>query len=112
MARPAFPGVEMGMGRKRGTRRSRFLDRLPESCPRDAWLALAGEARGAGAGARGATPTKGRTAVELTPGIPREQHVTGYDGRLVTTEPVRKTSEARGAFGIRCPDTIGLPVVG
>ena len=41
MARPAFPGVEMGMGRKRGTRRSRFLDRLPESCPWDAWLALA-----------------------------------------------------------------------
>ena len=51
-------------------------------------------------------------AVESMPGIPREQHATGYDGRLVTTEPVRKTSEARGAFGIRCPDTIGLPVVG
>ena len=28
------------------------------------------------------------------PGIPREQHATGYDGRLVTTEPVRKMSEA------------------
>ena len=41
-----------------------------------------------------------------------EQHATGYDGRLVTTEPVRKTSEAYRAFGIRCPDTIGLPVVG
>lgn len=46
MARPAFPGVEMGMGRKRETRRSRFLDRLPESCPWDAWLALAGGPRG------------------------------------------------------------------
>ena len=52
------------------------------------------------------------SAVGSMPGIPRERHATGYDGRLVTTEPVRKTSEARGAFGIRCPNTIGLPVVG
>ena len=51
-------------------------------------------------------------AVESMPGIPRERHATGRDGRLITTEPVRKTSEAHGAFGIRCPDTIGLPVVG
>ena len=51
-------------------------------------------------------------AVESMLRIPREQHATGYDGRLVTTEPVRKTSEAHGAFGIRCPDTVGLPVVG
>ena len=51
-------------------------------------------------------------AVESMLRILHEQHATGYDGRLVTTEPVRKTSEARGAFGIRCPDTIGLPVVG
>ena len=51
-------------------------------------------------------------AVESMPGIPRERHATGRDGRLVATEPVRKTSEAHGAFGIRCPDTIGLPVVG
>ena len=51
-------------------------------------------------------------AVESMPGVPRERHATGRDGRLVTTEPVRKTSEAHGAFGIRCPDTIGLPVVG
>ena len=56
---------------------------------------------------RGTSP-----AVESMPGIPRERHATGRDGRLVTTEPVRKTSEAHGAFGIRCPDTIGLPVVG
>ena len=59
-------------------------------------------------------PASRRTspAVESIPGIPRERHATGRDGRLVTTEPVRKTSEAHGAFGIRCPDTIGLPVVG
>ena len=44
--------------------------------------------------------------------ILHEQHAIEYDGRLVTTEPVRKTSEAHGAFGIRCPDTIRLPVVG
>ena len=49
---------------------------------------------------RGTSPAAGSM-----PGTPR-------DGRLVTTEPVRKTSEARGAFGIRCPNTIGLPVVG
>ena len=51
-------------------------------------------------------------AVESMLRILHEQHATGYDGRLVTIEPVRKTSEAHGAFGIRCPDTIGLPVVG
>ena len=51
-------------------------------------------------------------AVESMPGVPRERHATGRDGRLITTEPVRKTSEAHGAFGIRCPDTIRLPVVG
>ena len=50
-------------------------------------------------------------AVESMPGVPRERHATGRDGRLVTTEPVRKTSEAHGAFGIRCPDTNRLPVV-
>ena len=44
--------------------------------------------------------------------IPRERHATGHDGRFIATEPVRKTSEAHEAFGIRCPDTIGLPVVG
>ena len=52
------------------------------------------------------------SAVESMPGIPRERHATGHDGRLVTTEPVRKTSEAHGAFGIRCQDAIRLPVVG
>ena len=59
-------------------------------------------------------PASRRTspAVESMPGIPRERHATGRDGRLAATEPVRKTSEAHGAFGIRCPDTIGLPVVG
>ena len=51
-------------------------------------------------------------AVESMPGAPRERHATGRDGRPITTEPVRKTSEAHGAFGIRCPDTIRLPVVG
>lgn len=64
MTQPAFSDVEMGMGRKRETRRSRFLDRLPESCPWDAWLALAGEARGADAGARGADPAMGRPRVD------------------------------------------------
>ena len=64
MARPAFSGVEMGMGRKRETRRSRFLDRLSKSCPWDAWLALVREARGADAGARGADPAMGRPRVD------------------------------------------------
>lgn len=73
MAQPAFPGVEMGMGRKRETRRSRFLDRLPESCPWDAWLALAGEARGADAGARGADPAMGRPRVDDL--VPPRMHV-------------------------------------
>lgn len=73
MARPAFSGVEMGMGRKRETRRSRFLDRLPESCPWDAWLALAGEARGADAGARGADPAMGRPRVDDL--VPPRMHV-------------------------------------
>ena len=44
--------------------------------------------------------------------ILHEQHAIEYDGRLVTTEPVRRMSEARGAFGIRCQDAIRLPVVG
>jgi len=51
-------------------------------------------------------------AVESMSGIPRERHATGYDGRLVTTESVRRMSEARGAFGIRCQDAIRLSVVG
>ena len=50
--------------------------------------------------------------VESMPGILHEQHATGRDGRLVTTEPVRKINEAYRAFGIRCQDTIRLPVVG
>ena len=53
MAQLTFSDVEMGMGRKRETRRSRFLDRLSKSCPWDAWLALVREARGADAGAQG-----------------------------------------------------------
>ena len=51
-------------------------------------------------------------AVESMLRILHEQHAIEYDGRLVTTEPVRKMNEAYRAFGIRCPDTIGLPVVG
>ena len=51
------------MGRKRGTRRPRFPDRPSESCPWDAWLALAGEARSADAGARGADSAMGRPRV-------------------------------------------------
>ena len=50
--------------------------------------------------------------VESMSKILHEQHAIEYDGRLITTEPVRKMNEAHGAFGIRCPDTIGLPVVG
>ena len=68
MTQPASSGVEMGMGRKRGTRRPRFLDRPSESCPWDAWPALAGEAREADAGARGADPAMGRPRVgDLVP---------------------------------------------
>ena len=44
--------------------------------------------------------------------ILHEQHAIEYDGQLVTTEPVRKMNEAYRAFGIKCPDTIKLPVVG
>lgn len=44
--------------------------------------------------------------------ILHEQHAIEYDGQLVTTEPVRKMNEAFKAFGIKCPDTISLPVVG
>lgn len=44
--------------------------------------------------------------------ILHEQHAVEYDGQLVTTEPVRKMNEAYKAFGIKCPDTIRLPVVG
>ena len=51
-------------------------------------------------------------AGESMPEIPRSRHAIEYDGRLVTTEPVRRMSEARGAFGIRCQDAIRLPVVG
>ena len=51
-------------------------------------------------------------AVESMPETPRERHATGYDGQLITTEPVRRMSEAHGAFGIRCQDAIRLPVVG
>ena len=51
-------------------------------------------------------------AVESMPETPRERHATGYDGRLITTEPVRRMNKARGAFGIRCQDTIRLSVVG
>ncbi len=51
-------------------------------------------------------------AIESMPEIPRGRYAIGYNGQLITTEPVRKMNEAHGAFGIRCPDTIGLPVVG
>ena len=60
MTQFAFSDAEMGMGRKRGTRRPRFPDRPSESCPGDAWLALAGEARSADAGARGGRPRDGQ----------------------------------------------------
>ncbi len=63
MTQFAFSDAEMGMGRKRGTRRPRFPDRPFESCPWGAWLALAGEARSADAGARGADPAMGRPRV-------------------------------------------------
>lgn len=43
--------------------------------------------------------------------ILHEQHAIGYGGQLVTTEPVRRMNEAYKAFGIKCPGTIGLPVV-
>ena len=51
-------------------------------------------------------------AVESMPETPRERHAIEYDGRLVTTEPVRRMNKAHRAFGIRCQDAIRLPVVG
>ena len=56
---------------------------------------------------RGTSPAAGSM-----PEIPRSRHAIEYDGQLITTEPVRRMSEARGAFGIRCQDAIRLPVVG
>ena len=44
--------------------------------------------------------------------ILHEQHAIEHDGQLITTEPIRRMSEARGAFGTRCQDAIRLPVVG
>ena len=73
MTQPASSGVEMGMGRKRGTRRPRFPDRPSEPCPWDAWPALAGEARKADAGARGADPAMGRPRVDDL--VPLRMHV-------------------------------------
>ena len=46
------------------------------------------------------------------PEIPRSRHAIEYDGRLVTTEPVRRMNKAHRAFGIRCQDAIRLSVVG
>jgi transposase len=40
--------------------------------------------------------------------IMHEQHAAIYDNELITTEPVRKMSEAYKAFGITCPDTLPL----
>ena len=51
-------------------------------------------------------------AVGSMPETPREQHAIEYDGRLITTEPVRRLNEVYRAFGIRCQDAIRLPVVG
>ena len=51
-------------------------------------------------------------AVESMPETPRERHAIEYDGRLVTTESVRRMNEAHRAFGIRCQDAIRLSVVG
>ena len=73
MTQPASSGAEMGMGRKRGTRRPRFPDRPSEPCPWDAWPALAGEARKADAGARGADPAMGRPRVDDL--VPLRMHV-------------------------------------
>jgi hypothetical protein len=59
-------------------------------------------------------PASAKTSltVESMLDILHEQHAIEYDGKLVTTEPVRKMNETYRAFGIKCPETIGLPVVG
>ncbi|MDO4798846.1 MAG: hypothetical protein Q4A01_12605 [Coriobacteriales bacterium] len=44
--------------------------------------------------------------------ILHEQYGIIYGDEMVTTEPVRKMNEAYRAFGIKCPETISLPVVG
>lgn len=44
--------------------------------------------------------------------VPREQHAVGYDGRLISSGPTRKMGEAYRAFGIKCSDTVRLPVMG
>ena len=56
-AQQTFSDLEMGMGRPRDTRRSRFLAALEEACPWDGWLALVREAD---ARERGADPRLGR----------------------------------------------------
>lgn len=51
-------------------------------------------------------------AVESMPEIPCEQHAVEYDGRLIGSGPTRKMGEAYRAFGIKCPNTVRLPVMG
>ena len=51
-------------------------------------------------------------AVESMPEIPCEQRAVGYDGRLISSGPTRKMGKACRAFGIKCPDTAELPVMG
>lgn len=48
---------------------------------------------------------------DATP-APREQRAVGYDGRLISSGPTRKMGEAYRAFGIKCSDTVRLPVMG
>ena len=48
---------------------------------------------------------------DATP-TPREQRAVGYDGRLISSGPTRKMGEAYRAFGIKCSNTVRLPVMG
>ena len=44
--------------------------------------------------------------------VPCEQRAVGYDGRLISSGPTRKMGEAYRAFGIKCSNTVRLPVMG
>lgn len=46
-----------------------------------------------------------------TPAL-RKQHAVGHDGRLISSGPTRKMGEAYRAFGIKCSNTVRLPVMG
>lgn len=48
---------------------------------------------------------------DATPAL-RKQRAVGYDGRLISSGPTRKMGEAYRTFGIKCSNTVRLPVMG